>query len=350
MRTRFEIVLADDRDPTFLRAAAEQALAEISRVEAELSPYRPGSTIAAINSAPVGKAVRLDPLVFGLLSQAADLTTKLQGAFDLSVGAVTAAQRGFIDGEATRPAAGALHLDADAMTATRLRAPLRLDTGAVGKGWALERALAILRDIGLTNAFLHGGTSSVRAMGPGPAGRGWKVALPDLVAPIGLVDRSLSVSSSVSQLFASDADLCSHIIDPRTGAPVTRPLTAAVLHEDGVVAEAISTALVVLGPEGVEPVRRSFPAATVSRPCHRHDALQSGRPGFQDLRARIMSEFQQSKHTCAAPATLPNAQTCRSSRKSGWKIPESFYKGGQLRTSRLGTWLACWRVEENHDH
>jgi thiamine biosynthesis lipoprotein ApbE len=57
--------------------------------------------------------------------------------------------------------------------------------------------------------------------------------------------------------------MCSHIIDPRTGTPVKRHLTAAVLHEDGVVAEAISTALIVLGTAGVELVRRSFPSATV---------------------------------------------------------------------------------------
>ena len=57
--------------------------------------------------------------------------------------------------------------------------------------------------------------------------------------------------------------MCSHIIDPRTGAPVTRPLTAVVLHEDGVVAEAISTALIVLGPKGLDLVRRAFPSATV---------------------------------------------------------------------------------------
>ena len=261
MRSRFEIVLADDRDPTFLRAAAEQALGEINEVETELSPYRPGSAIAAINSAPVGKAVRLNPLVFGLLSKAAELTTNLQGAFDLSVGAVTAAQRGFIGAEAITPCSGALHLDASAMTATRLNPTLRLDTGAIGKGWALERALTILCDIGLTNAFLHGGTSSARAMGPGPAGRGWKVAVPDLADPIDIVDRALSVSSSVGQLFASDAGMCSHIIDPRTGEPVTRSLTAAVLHEDGVVAEALSTALIVLGPAGRNIVRRSFPTA-----------------------------------------------------------------------------------------
>jgi FAD:protein FMN transferase len=263
MRTRFEIVLADDRDPTLLRAAAEQALAEISRVEADLSPYRPGSAIAAINGAPVGKAVQLDPLVFGLLSQAAELTTRLQGAFDLAVGAVTAAQRGFTGTKKITPGARALDLDASAMTATRLTATLRLDPGAVGKGWALERALQVLGDVGLTNAFLHGGTSSVRAMGRGPTGRGWKVALPDSPDPVDIADRALSVSSSIAHHFASGAGMDFHIIDPRNGAPVTRALTAAVLHEDGVVAEAISTALIVLGPVGVKLVRRAFPSATV---------------------------------------------------------------------------------------
>jgi thiamine biosynthesis lipoprotein len=77
------------------------------------------------------------------------------------------------------------------------------------------------------------------------------------------VDRALSVSSSVAQLFASGADKCSHIIDPRTGTPVTHPLAATVLHEDGVVAEAISTARIVLGPAGIALVLRSFPSATV---------------------------------------------------------------------------------------
>ena len=105
------------------------------------------------------------------------------------------------------------------------------------------------------------------------------------------VDRALSVSSSVAQLFASGADKCSHIIDPRTGTPVTHPLAAAVLHEDGVVAEAISTALIVLGPECVEPVRRAFPAATAPRPCHGHHAPQPECPGSPDLRACLMSKL-----------------------------------------------------------
>ena len=110
-------------------------------------------------------------------------------------------------------------------------------------------------------------------MGPGPAGRGWKVTLPDTEDPVGLADRALSVSSSGAHRFASGTGIGSHIIDPRTGVPVRRPLTAAVLHEDGVVAEAISTALVVLGPEGVELVRRSFPTAAV---VHLAPAVKDG--------------------------------------------------------------------------
>jgi thiamine biosynthesis lipoprotein len=250
--------LADDRDPAFLQAAAEEALAEIQRVESWLSPYRPGSSVAGLNSAPVGIPVRLDPLIFGIIHRAAVLTTKLYGAFDLLVGHVTAAQRGF-PGKAVEPSQKAnLLLDPVAQTATRLCESTRLDTGGIGKGWALERASSLLRDAGLTNAFLHGGTSSSLAMGAGPRGQGWNILLPKKAEPVPLRDGALSVSSSFPR-FASG----SHIVNPRTGNPVKRSLTVAVLHQDGIVAEAISTALVVLGPQGIGQVRRRFPSATI---------------------------------------------------------------------------------------
>src|SRR5262245_30685369 len=90
MRTRFEIVLADDRDPAALRAAGEEALDEIERVERELSAFRPDSILARINAEAAERPVLLDGVTFGFLERCRRLVEATGGAFDPTVGALLA--------------------------------------------------------------------------------------------------------------------------------------------------------------------------------------------------------------------------------------------------------------------
>ena len=176
MATRFELLLEGD-DPCRLRSAGEDALAEIDRVEAQLSRYRPDSAIACINAAAGGRAVRVDPRVLQLLQRCVELCRLTAGAFDVTVGPLLRAW-GFVGGTGASPDPDVLarartlagiddvELDAAAGTVRLARPGMELDLGAVGKGYAIDCAIGVLEEHGVSSALLHGGTSSVHVIGP----------------------------------------------------------------------------------------------------------------------------------------------------------------------------------------
>jgi len=188
MATRFEVLLQGER-PGALRAAGEEALDEIERLENLLSLYRPHSDIARINSAPAGCPVRVAPETFRLLERSRDLTEQTLGAFDITAGPLVRAW-GFHGGAGhppdpgqwaqARETAGWSRVILDPSEGTVRFAgnrPGLLDLGAIGKGYALDRAAEILREAGVSSALLHGGTSTVVALGAPPDTAGWPLAL-----------------------------------------------------------------------------------------------------------------------------------------------------------------------------
>ena len=132
-------------------------------------------------------------------------------------------------------------LDDDNSTVFLRQPGLRLDPGAIGKGWALDRAREILEEAGVTRALLHGGTSSVVALG-----ESWKITLaggPTLT----LSNQCLGVSAP-SGRWAIFGERCyGHVLDPRTGWPVEARAWAAVVASTATQADALSTALLVSG-------------------------------------------------------------------------------------------------------
>ena len=267
MATRFEIVLTNG-DPVRLRAAAEEALEEIVRWEAALSLYRPESDIARVNAGAAAAPIRVRPQVFRLLQQARELSRISADAFDPTVGPLVKAW-GFMGGNGKVPDSSLIEearqrvgwnsielIEAD-QSVRFLRPGMMLDLGAIGKGFALDQAAELLKDAGVTSALLHGGTSSVVAIGT-PSGRpGWRVALP-LVGDhafsedhVDLVDQSLSVSGVHGKAFLDGDRLLGHVLDPRIGQPVEGARMAAVILPSATESDALSTALLVLGKEGV---------------------------------------------------------------------------------------------------
>ncbi len=140
------------------------------------------------------------------------------------------------------PAAGAVALPQHGMA---------LDLGGIGKGYGLDRAVERLRGQGVTNALLNFGQSSLWALGRPPGTEGWRLALrrPNggIAGFVRLVDRALSVSASLGQSRSIAGKRYGHVIDPRTGRPVERDLMACVVAPGAAQAEALSTALLVLG-------------------------------------------------------------------------------------------------------
>ena len=265
MATRFEIVVDDD-------AAAEAALAEIVRLESRLSAFQAASDISWINAHASTRAVKVEPRLFALLQRCVELSAATDGAFDITVGPLMRAWN-FKGETGALPSPGRLadararvgyrhlHLDPSDSTIRFARDGMSIDLGAAGKGYAIDQAIAILREHGVTSALLHGGTSSVHAIGRAAAGEPWRIAW---TVPTGssrileLDDGALSVSAPHGKSFRHLGQEYGHVIDPRTGWP-TAARSAVVTGPGSLECDALSTALLVHGPEWSRVLRVRFP-------------------------------------------------------------------------------------------
>ena len=284
MATRFEIVLHGE-NPTALRAAGEEALGEVEQLEAQLSLFRTSSEIAYVNARAAKGPVRVTPGLFALLQWAQKLSEESRGAFDITVAPLVRCW-GFMggDGRFPRPeevaearakvGMGLVQLNPADFTVQFAREGVMLDLGAIGKGYAVERAAEVLREAGVSSALVHGGTSTVQALGPPPGEDFWKIAIetpspvpgapPNLLATVPLKEEAMSVSGVWGNSFRMGGRTFGHIIDPRTGEPAIGTVLAAVVLPLATETDALSTALLTVGAPG-------------------HDAIAKLRPGMRTL-------------------------------------------------------------------
>ena len=228
MGTRFELAVFGD-DERHIHAAGEEALHEIEYWHARLSRFAKDSLVSHLNRTAAHHPVRVHPTTFSLFTAAHEVMRLSGNAFDITLGH---GYQSIILNEAEETIAFA-------------SADVTIDVGGIGKGFALDRAAAILREYGVTSALLHGGTSSVIAIGSPPDADGFRIALSSYSGGdmIELRDNALSIS-------APDGDRVNnvgHIIDPRTKQPAATGQAAAVVGPNATLADAWSTALVVLG-------------------------------------------------------------------------------------------------------
>ena len=284
MATRFEIVLHGE-NPAALRAAGEEALGEVEQLEAQLSLFRASSEIAHLNAHAAKGPVRVTPGLFALLQRAQKLSAESGGAFDITVAPLVRCW-GFMggDGRFPRPeevaearakvGMGLVQFNPADFTVQFTREGVMLDLGAIGKGYAVERAAEVLREAGVSSALVHGGTSTVQALGPPPGEEFWKIAIetpspvagapPTLLATVPLKEEAMSVSGVWGNSFQVGGRTFGHIIDPRTGEPAIGTVLAAVVLPSATETDALSTALLTVGAAG-------------------HDAIAKLRPGMRTL-------------------------------------------------------------------
>lgn len=260
-------------------ASAEAALDEIGDLEQILSIYIGDSDLSRLNQRAAEGPVRVNYRLFSLLERAAELTRETQGAFDVAAGALVKAW-GFSRGpkrvpaEAERLAAleqsGMRHVLLDCESASvRYQVPgMEINLGSIGKGYGIDQAFErIQRDFGTDCVLIQGGRSSMRAVGS-PAGdsRGWLISIEDpchrgrQVAMVNLRDRAMATSSTINQFFEADGQRHGHLIDPRTGYPANKLRSATVMAPDAATADALSTALFVMGLDKAADFCQNHPA------------------------------------------------------------------------------------------
>ena len=295
MATRFEVVVYGE-DERSLQAIAEEALSEIQRIEAQLSLYRPDSEVAHLNARAAHEWVRVSPEVFRLLEEATYLSAKTEGAFDVTVAPLVRCW-GFMGGSGREPTPEAIELaravvgmhlvELDSENfAVRFRRPgVMLDFGAIGKGYAIDKAAELLREAGIVSGIIHGGTSTSFAIGKPPDQPAWKIAIeappqsndaqPKPIAVVELHNEALSVSAVWGKSFSAEGKTFGHVIDPRTGRPTHNANLAAIVLPSATETDALSTALLTAGPAGQDSLARLRPNArslvmTLSEPVAPH--------------------------------------------------------------------------------
>lgn len=261
MASRCEIVLAGVPQAV-AQAAAQRAQAEVCRIEAKYSRYRADSIVSRINAAAgTGQAVALDAETEGLLDYADRLHTLSEGRFDLTSGPLRRAwdfRAGRVSTDeqlaALLPLIGWPQVQRQPGRLCLPRAGMELDLGGIGKEYAADRARAVLAQAGLHSGFVNlGGDLSV--LGPQPDGAPWHFGIQDprredaTCAQVALAHGALATSGDYERYFITpEGRRCCHILNPRTGQPVSHWRSVSVVAPLCSAAGALATIAMLIGP------------------------------------------------------------------------------------------------------
>ena len=243
-------------------AKLERMVRIVEETEAELSTWRDDSVLGALNRRPVGEALPLPEGTCALLARVADWREATGGAFDPAIGrlidvwGLRGEGRHPDDDELEAALAGAgfenLSLDPAGCAVTR-DAAVVIDAGGFGKGEALDRVRAAERGREGVWRIDFGGQMAVSGQasdGPWAVGVAHPARRGTAVLELSLAAGSIATSGgSERDLMLEDGSRIGHIIDPRNGRPVIRSASVTVWHESAFVADVLSTALYVMGPD-----------------------------------------------------------------------------------------------------
>lgn len=261
MGTVLEITLyhSDGREA---RMILDEAFSTAQRLDDLLSNYKPESEINRVNRRAGIGPVKISAELHDFLDLAKSLSGKTGGAFDITVDPLIklwqeAAREGSLPSNASMIAArslvGSTGLILHRDRGLEFHKPgMRIDTGGIGKGYAVDKIADVLQKRGIVHGLINFGHSSIRAIGPPPHASAWRLLLQfPGEEPLGILeirDGALSVSSSMGGSFEIRGKRYGHLMDPRTGTPVSEKIQAVVLAPTATAAEALSK-FVILRPE-----------------------------------------------------------------------------------------------------
>lgn len=245
---------------------ASDAFEVVHDVETLLTVYRAESEISQVNFHAAERPIAVSQDLYDFLDRARRLSFETGGAFDPATGALLRLWRGArregriptqpeIDEAMLSTGVAKIEFNSEARSIRFPRPGFAFDLGAIGKGHGVDRAVESLRQAGMTDFLIHGGYSSVYGAGDHLGQGGWPVALKNPLflegsyATVLLNNNGLGTSGSNVQYFRHEGRRYGHILDPRTGWPAEGLLSVTVLAASTADADAISTALYVMGLE-----------------------------------------------------------------------------------------------------
>ena len=257
--------------------AVKAAFGEFQRIHKLANRFDPESQVSRVNALAGREKVKVDPELIEMIGQSVDTSRKLDGAFDVSVGALTdlwgvGSKNDFVPTAAEidqvlplvdyrvieiDPAAGTVYLP---------RAGMKLDLGGIAKGYALTRAVEKLKAAGIGSALVNAG-GDIRVIGTRPGGGAWRIGVQDprnadrMVAKIALTEwDSLQTSGDYQRFFVKEGVRYAHIIDPKSGRqPRELSSVTLVYRAEGPGDGIASSGVFVLGPEKGRAALQRFP-------------------------------------------------------------------------------------------
>ncbi len=253
-------------DEPAARAAFAQVFSEFDRLDGLLSVWRDGSDVNRMNQAAGGAPVPVHPDTRQVLRAAAQVNAWTDRKFAITFGALAEVWKFDHDEDGRVPTSAeiaarlprvddrAVVVDEAAGTAAVTRPGVRVHLGGIGKGFAVDRAVAILRRAGLRDFLIQAGGDLYAG---GQAGdTPWRLGIQDPRGPGGapfaaveLSDATFSTSGDYERAFVLDGVRYHHILDPDTGQPARGCRSVTIVARDATMADGLSTGVFILGPE-----------------------------------------------------------------------------------------------------
>lgn len=256
MGTMFDVLVYHSSRADAERAI-EKAMQEIVRLDEVMSHYKADSGLSMLNREGATAFVAVDPSLYEVIEQSISFSRFSGGRFDVTIAPLLGKWKG-ANAEGRRLAPGEIaearrcvgyeKIELSAPNRIRFRSNcVALDLGGIGKGYAVERAVAILESEGVRHALVNAGGSSIASIGAPPGQKGWPVAL-----GVGKVLLLRDSSTSTSQQNGE-------ILDPRTGSPTETALAVTVVTRSATAADALSTSLLMYSIEESAALLDRFP-------------------------------------------------------------------------------------------
>jgi len=276
MGTVFEIVAYGESLPS-VADAVDKAFGAMARLDDVMSDYKPDSDLSRLNRSAHFRAETVSPDLYRIIEESLQYSRLSDGKFDISVAPLAALWKAAIRGgpspstadqERLHQCVGYQNIELLPPDRVEFRSScLQIDLGAIGKGYALDRAVEVLRANGVSNALLGAGGSSIYAMGKPPGRESWTLRLRDpskkLNPQVMLSDNSVSTSEQTpsSALLKNSAG---HIVDPETGVPLHTGLAVSAVAKTATASDALSTTMLLVGPKkGQELVKKVSAIAAI---------------------------------------------------------------------------------------